>query len=109
MLNDPTWSYGNSVIINSHDLGLDHQPAWSYGTSLLIGDAAVTVDVYGVMFSYGQSVKSTSESKTFEPGFSYGLSQLYHDLERVAGRIRARLRGTHTWVSKTLMRKGRIG
>jgi hypothetical protein len=108
MRNDPVWSYGNSVIINSNDYGQTTQPDFSYGMSVLQNEMPTEVDIFGVTFSYGESRNYTSEAKTFDPQFNYGGSKLIHLLERVAGRIRARLRGTHTWVTKTMKRRGRF-
>ena len=108
MLNDPVWSYGQSVIVTSHDYGTTTQPEFSYGQSVLQNEMPTEVDIYGVTFSYGESKKYTSEAKTFDPQFSYGESSLFHLLERVAGRVRARLRATHTWVTKVMKRRGRF-
>jgi hypothetical protein len=104
----PLWSYGGVVIATSNDYGQTTQPEWSYGRSVLDNQMPTEVDIYGETFSYGTSDNYTSEAKTFEPTFSYGTSRLVHLFERVAGRVRSRLRGTHTWVTKTMMRKGRF-
>jgi hypothetical protein len=108
MRNDPTWSYGNSVIINSNDYGQTTQPEFSYGQSVLSNQMPTEVDIYGEAFSYGTSENLTSEKKTFEPTFSYGTSRLIHSMEAIAGRLRSRLRGAYTWVAKTMKRRGRF-
>jgi hypothetical protein len=104
----PLWSYGGVVIATSNDYGQTTQPEFNYGRSVLSNQMPTEVDIYGETPSYGTSENYTSEAKTFAPTFSYGTSRLIHLLERVAGRIRARLRGTHTWVSATMKKRGRF-
>lgn len=103
----PLWSYGGVVIATSNDFGTTTQPEWGYGRSILGNQMPTAVDIYGETPSYGTTKNYNSEAKTFAPSFSYGTSRLIHLMERVAGRVRARLRATHTWVSATMKKRGR--
>lgn len=107
MLNDPVWSYGQVKVFTSHDLGTTTQPEWSYGQAILQNEYPTSQNIYGVMFSYGETKKFTSEGYTLEPEFSYGGSILFHELFRVPGRARARLRAAYIWVADKIMRARR--
>ncbi len=118
-VNNPTWSYGGSVVFTSADYGQTTKPNWGYGQPVLLNQGPTGVDALGSHWTYGLTKMLTSRhydpvragakvTGAVAPRWYYGLNTVFHKLVDMIISRTGRLRAAHTWVSATMKKRGRF-